>query len=183
MFKEIMAVAALMAVFTSTQAAEPLKKGAYFGAGVGTSLFDDDGGLSRLSRDDSDKAVLVFAGYKFFEYLSVEARYSNFGSFNFGSLDLDVSATSVHAVGTVPFGSSGWELYGQMGLGNVKIDGMFNGGDDETGVAGGIGVRFSPTENLAIGIQTDVFVWEFESFTSTHDMSVGGTALTARFIF
>ncbi|MDH3621258.1 MAG: porin family protein [Gammaproteobacteria bacterium] len=183
MFRKIIAVAALMALFTSAQAAEPLKSGAYIGVGGGTSLFDDDGAFSSLSVDDSDTAFLAFAGYKFFEYLSVEARYSNFGSFSFGGLEMDITAASVHAVGILPFGESGWELFGQMGLGNVKLDVEFTGGDDQTAIAGGIGVRFSPNENLAIGIQTDVFVWEGESFSQTYDMSVGGTALSIRFIF
>lgn len=183
MFKKVIAVAVLAVAFTSVHAAEPLERGGYIGGGIGTSVFDDDGAFSGFSQDDSDSTLILFGGYKFFEYLSVEGRYSNFGSFDVGGADFDVSALSVHAVGTVPFGTSGWELYGQLGLGTVNFDFGSFGDEDESAVAGGIGVRYSPSRNFSIGVQTDVFVWEDNSIGPTYDMGVGGTVLTARMIF
>lgn len=182
MFRKLIAVAALMALFTSVQAAEPLKSGAYVGGGGGTSSFDDDGVISSFLRDGSDKAFLLFAGYKFSEYVSVEARYTNFGSFSFGGVAMDVDAVSVHAVGALPFGESGWELFGQIGLGKVQHDIEYSGGDDQSAVAGGIGVRFSPMKNMSVAIQSDVFAWESTSFGATADWSVDGTVLSVRFV-
>ena len=177
MFKRLLAITAAIVLLSTAQAAEPVERGGYFGGGGGTSLFDDDGASGGFL-DDSDTALMLFGGYKFFKYLSVEGRYADFGSFD----GLDVSALSIHAVGIIPFGTSGWELFGQLGLGSVNLE-FDNLDDDYSSVAAGIGVRFSPTPNFAIGIQTDVHVFEEDDFGSTYDLSVGGTMLTGRFIF
>ena len=177
MFKRVLAITATIVLLSTAQAAEPVERGGYFGGGGGTSLFDDDGASGGFF-DDTDTALMLFGGFKFFKYLSVEGRYASFGSFD----GLDVSALSVHAVGIVPFGTSGWELFGQLGLGSVNLE--FDDFDDDfSAVAGGIGVRFSPTPNFAVGIQTDVYVFEDDELGSTYDLSVGGTMLTGRFIF
>jgi len=183
MLKRTLFLTVILAVFTSAQAAEPLERGGYIGGGGGTSMFDDDGALSGLSVDDTDTSLMLFGGYKFFKYLSVEGRYTSFGTFDVEGFDLDASAVSVHVVGIVPFGTSGWELFGQLGLGTVNLEFEDDEDEDETAAAAGIGVRFSPSPNFAIGIQTDVFVWEEDDFGSTYDIAVGGTALTARFLF
>lgn len=183
MFQKAVGVLALIMTFTSVQAAEPLERGGYLGGGLGTSLFDDGGAFAGFSQDDSDTAVMLFGGYKFFKYLAVEGRYSDFGTFDLAGANIDASAVSVHAVGTVPFGTSGWELYGQLGLGNINFDFGGFGDEDQSAVAGGIGVRFNPSQNFSIGVQTDVFIWEDDSIGPTYDMSVGSTVLSARIIF
>ncbi len=178
MYKRAIAVAAAVLLLGTAQAAEPLERGGYFGGGGGTSVFDDDGASGGFL-DDTDTGLMLFGGYKFLKYLSVEGRYANFGSFD----GLDVSALSVHAVGIVPFGTSGWEFFGQLGLGSLKLEFDGIGDDDYSAVAGGIGVRFSPTPNFAVGIQTDVYVFEDDDLGPTYDLSVGGTMLTGRFLF
>lgn len=183
MFKKTIAVTALLLTFASAQAVEPKPTGPYIGGGVGTSVFEDDGAFGGFARDDTDTATMFFGGYKIFEYLAVEGRYSNFGTFDIGGLQFDATAVSVHAVGTVPFGTSGWELYGQLGLGTIEFDIPLAGEEDQSAVAGGFGIRFSPSPTFSIGIQTDVFVWEDESFARDYEMGVGSTALTARIIF
>lgn len=183
MFKRMISMAALVAILGTAQAAEPLERGGYFGGGGGTSLFDDGGAFAGFSQDDTDTALMLFGGYKFFKYLSVEGRYSNFGSFDVEGIGLDGTALSVHAVGIVPFGTSGWELFGQLGIGNVNFEIEGTSDEDQSAFAGGIGIRFSPTPNFAIGVQTDVFIWEDSSLGPTYDMSVGGTMITGRFIF
>lgn len=183
MFKKVIAVVVLVVAFTSVHAVEPLERGGYLGGGIGTSLFDDGDAFAGFSQDDSDTAVMLFAGYKFVKYLSIEGRYSDFGSFALGGAYFDASAVSVHAVGTVPFGTSGWELYGQLGIGTVTFDVGGFSDDDQSAGAGGIGLRFNPSQNFSIGVQTDVFVWEDDSLGRRYDMGVGGTVLTARIIF
>ena len=178
MYKRVFAIAVAVMLFGTAQAAEPLERGGYFGGGGGTSVFDDDG-ASGGSFDDTDTALMLFGGYKFLKHLSVEGRYANFGSFE----GLDASALSVHAVGIVPFGTSGWELFGQLGLGSVKLEFGGFGDEDYSAVAGGIGIRFNPTPNFAVGIQTDVYVFEDDDLGSTYDLSVGGTMLTGHFLF
>ena len=183
MFRKILVVAALTVAFSSAHAVEPKERGAYMGGGIGTSLFDDGGAFAGFSQDDSDTATMLFAGSKFFRYLAIEGRYSDFGSFDIGGVDIDATAISAHVVGTVPFGTSGWELYGQLGIGTLEFDVGFGGDDDQGAAAGGIGIRFSPTPTFSIGLQTDVFVWEDDSLGPTYDMGVGGTVLSARVIF
>lgn len=183
MLRHTLFITVILAGFTAAQAAEPLERGGYFGGGGGASMFDDDGALAGLSVDDTDTLLMLFGGYKFFKYLSVEGRYTNFGTFDVEGFDLDASALSVHVVGIVPFGTSGWELFGQLGLGTVNLEFDDGEDEDETAAAAGIGVRFSPSPNFAVGIQTDVLVWEEDDFGSTYDIAVGGTALTARFLF
>lgn len=183
MLRKILVVAALLATVGTAHAVEPRERGAYVGGGIGTSLFDDGGAFAGFSQDDTDNATMLFAGYKFFKYLAIEGRYTNYGSFELSGLDIDATAVSAHVVGTVPFGSSGWELYGQLGLGNIEFDFGFGADDDQAAAAGGIGVRFSPSPNFSIGIQTDVLVWEDDSLGPDYDMGVGSTVLTARIIF
>jgi hypothetical protein len=65
----------------------------------------------------------------FLPYFALEGRYVDLGTFTVNTLDIDVTATSIHAVGIVPFGESGWELFGQLGLGVVNFD--LSGPSDE----------------------------------------------------
>lgn len=183
MFGKVFSVAVLIVAFTSVHATEPQEHGGYLGGGIGISYFDDGGAFTGFSQDDSDTAVVLFGGYKFFRYLAIEGRYSDFGSFALGGADFEASAVSVHAVGTVPFGTSGWELYGQLGLGTVTFDTGGFGDDDQSAAAGGIGLRFNPSKNISIGIQTDLFVWDDDTLGPTYDMGVGGTVLSARVFF
>ncbi len=98
-------------------------------------------------------------------------------------LDIGVSAASIHAVGIIPFAESRWELFGQLGLGIVNFDLTGFGDEDENVFAGGIGVRFSTSQNFSLAIQTDVYVWEDTSLGPSFDLSVGATQVTVQYIF
>ncbi len=178
-------LAALLTLSGAAYAAEPPANGPYFGGGVGASVYDDDGAFIGLSFDDTDTSLQLFGGYKFFKHFAVEARYQDFGSFTLSDIqtvNIDVSALSVHAVGIIPFGTSGWEMFGQLGFGTVSQDAA--GFDDDAGaVAGGIGVRWYATQNFALTAQTDVLVWEDDSLGPTLDISVGATQLAVQYIF
>lgn len=183
MIRQAVSVLALVVAFSSAHASGPLEQGGYIGGGIGTSRFDDSFAIVNFSEDDSDAATMLFAGYKFSKYLSLEGRYSDFGSFFLGGTPADVSSISLHAVGTVPFGDSGWELYGQLGYGSVNFDFFSFAEEDESALAGGIGLRFRPSRNVAIGVQADVFVWDDNLFGPAYDSGVGSTTVTASFYF
>ena len=183
MLKKLFIVTTLFIAFGTAQAAEPQSHGPYIGGGIGTSLFNDGDAFAGFTRDDSDSATMLFAGYKVFKYLAIEGRYSDFGTFGIGGAPFDVTAVSAHLVGTVPFGDSGWELYGQLGLGTLEFDAGFGVDDDESAAAGGIGLRFSPSRNLSIGIQADAMVWEDDLLGPSYDLGIISTSLTARIIF
>jgi len=183
MLKKTLVVTTLFFAFGTAQAVEPKSHGAYIGGGVGTSLFNDGDAFAGFTRDDSDTATMLFAGYKVFKYLAIEGRYSDFGTFAIGGAGFDVSAVSAHLVGTVPFGDSGWELYGQLGLGTLEFDSGFGIDDNQSAAAGGIGLRFSPSRNVSIGIQADALAWEDDLLGPDYDLAIIGTSLTARIIF
>ena len=183
MLKKSLLVATLLVAFGAAQAAEPKSHGAYIGGGIGTSLFDDGDAFAGFLRDDSDSSKMLFAGVKVSKYLAIEGRYSDFGTFSIDGAAFDVSALSAHLVGTVPFGDSGWELYGQLGLGTLEFDAGFGIDDDQSAAAGGIGLRYSPSPNISLGIQADALVWEDDLLGPAYDLGIIGTSLTARIIF
>jgi len=177
------ALVLLFVVSGAAIAAEPLERGGFISAGGGQSLFDDGGAFAGLGFDDSDTLLHLSGGYKFFKYFAVEAQYNDYGSFSVVGGSIDASSVSVHAVGILPFGASGWEIFGQLGLGTINFDLGSLGDDDQTAVAGGFGVRFHPTRNFSLGIRTDVLVWEDDSIGTTYDMALGGTVVSAQFLF
>ena len=183
MVRKVMLACVLLVICNNATAESSKHKGAYLGAGFGISTFDDDGAFSGFNFDDEDNSIQIYAGYKFMQYLAVEARYNDFGTFSLNTVGFDVSALSAHAVGIKPFGESGWELFGQLGLGVVTFDISGFGDEDETAVAAGIGVRFSPSPKFSLAIQTDVYVWEDTSLGPVFDLAVGGTQLSIQYIF
>lgn len=183
MIRQAISALALVVAFSSAHASGPLEPGGYIGGGIGQSQFDDSFIIVDFSEDDTDSAAMLFAGYKFSKYFSLEGRYTDFGSFLLSGTAADVSAVSLHAVGTVPFGDSGWELYGQLGYGSVNFEFFSFAEEDESALAGGIGLRFRPSRNVAIGVQADVFAWDNNLFGPAYDSSVGSTTVTASIYF
>jgi hypothetical protein len=174
----------VLAAGAAANAAEPRPNGLYAGGSFGTSVFEDDGAFAGLPFDDTDTAIQGHFGYKFLPFLSIEGRYSDYGTFTFDGLDagMGVTVLSAHAVGIVPFGSSGWELFGQLGLGSVELD--FAGTDESQATfSAGIGVRFHAMENFSIGVQTDAHVWEEESFGFSLIPGIGATQATVQITF
>lgn len=159
---------ALLCAGVAARAAEPEARGFYVGAMGGATEFDDDGLCYDYDCNESDSGYGVFAGYKFLKYFALEARYSDFGMF-------DATALSAHAVGIIPFGASGWEVFGQLGIGSVDDEFM-----SETAASAGLGVRFYATPNLGFSLQTDAYVWEeYEDYYPGY----GATQLAIHYLF
>jgi hypothetical protein len=163
--------------------AEPAKdRGAYLGAGFAGTTFDDGGAFAGLDFDDSDSGSGIFGGYKFFKHMAVEARYNDFGTFTLEGFGVDVSSLSIHAVGIIPFGNSGWELFGQLGLGTVdfELDGV---SEDENVGSAGLGVRYSWSSNFAVAAQLDAYAYEDTSSGASYDVGVTSTMISFQYIF
>ena len=184
MKKQLILAIALLGAFGIAYADAPKAKGLYIGASVGNVVLDDDGASVGLL-DDTDSVVGVFAGYKFFRYLSVEARYSNLGTSSDTIDTLDITAISIHAVGMIPFGASGWELFGQAGLAQVGLDINVQGAEDldDNAVTAGIGVRWHINQNIAIGAQVDAYAWTNDTIGSNFDLGVATQQLTFQIAF
>ena len=193
MARKLMLACVLLVVCGNATAEGAKQKGGYIGGAYGESSFDDDGAFAGFVFDDEDNAYQIHGGYKFMKYLAIEVRYVDFGTFTLGDIitpdavDLDTTAVSVHAVGIIPFGESGWELFGQLGLGVVTYDvtNILGAAEDgeEAAFAGGLGVRFSPSPKFSLAIQTDVYVWEDTSLGPVYDLAVGSTQLSIQYIF
>ena len=180
--KRYLAVLVILAL-SSAAFAEPAKeRGGFIGAGFAATSFDDGGAFAGLDFDDSDSGFGFFGGYKILKYLAVEARYNNFGSFNLEGLDVDVTSLSAHAVGIIPFGDSGWELFGQLGLGTVEfdIDGV---SEDESVGSAGLGVRYSWAGNFSVAAQLDAYAYEDCSLGACYDVGVTATMVSFQYIF
>jgi hypothetical protein len=140
--------ACLLLAGAGALAEAPDSRGFYVGGMAGATTFDDDGVFSGYRLDDSDVGFALFGGYKFFRYLAVEARLSDLGSysvqdpFNGGRADFDAAAISAHVVGIIPFGTSGWELFGQLGIASLRLDADCCGDDDQAAGNAGLGVHY-----------------------------------------
>lgn len=191
--KEGMLVAILAAtLFGNVALAEPSKaSGFYLGGAIGVTELEDDGYLADFGFrvDDSDSSIQINAGYKFIPYFAIEARVTDLGDYRvnngFTSVDLGFDAVSLHAVGIIPFGTSDWELFGQIGLARIDFDVDFACSDcsDETAGSVGIGVRYSPTENIGISAQLDAYAYELSDSFRDYDVGVVTSQVGIQYLF
>ena len=176
----------LLALVGTANAAEPKASGLYIGAGYGVSGFDDDSLAEGLDLDDKDKMAQVWAGYKFNNFLGLEARYAGFGTFSVPGAAIDSTSLSGHVVGTIPLGGSGFALFGNVGYGNVDFEISDEDGSEsetESAYVIGVGVRWHLTEMFSISVQHDRYAFELEDFDETFSLAVGGTTVGIQLIF
>ncbi len=183
MKKPVMALLVLLLASASAAAAKQEARGFYIGGIAGAATAEDDGLFSGYNFDDTGTSYGIAGGYKFFRYLAVEGRLLNLGRYRVEGTDLDVAGLSAHVVGIIPFGQSGWELFGQLGVGGVGLD--CDGCDTDTGTAGsaGIGLRFYPTPHLGISLQADAYAWREEGYYDTYNVGVSTAQLGVHYLF
>ena len=182
--KQVILCICMLLLGTSAASARDVNEnGAYVGGALGVTEFDDDGAFSGLDLDDSDTSFEIYGGYKFFKYFAVEARLMDLGSYRVEVVEFDTWAASVHAVGIIPFGESGWELFGQLGIGQINLDASGIDDEDETMGSAGIGVRFTPIRNLSIALRIDAYVWEDDSLGQTFDPAIATTQFAIQYNF
>ena len=181
MFRKTLFALTLLAFSATVSAEAPKENGIYVGVSGGTAIFDDDGGIGFF--DDQDTAIQGYIGYKFFKHFGIEARAADFGGYSDGFDTLDISSVSVHAVGYIPFGTSGWELFGQIGYAQMseEVAGFYD--ENDTAGTAGIGVRWHINPSFAVGIQVDAYVWENDLVGSNYDLSIGTQLLSVQFSF
>jgi hypothetical protein len=169
------------------------EKGGYIGGAFGVTEFDDDGLFdgSGVVVDDKDSSIQLYGGYKFLKYFALEGRLMDLGSYTFSdqfnpsaNITVDTIAVTVNAVGILPLGSTLWELFGQLGFGQINFEATGLGDEDETVGSAGIGVRVTPTEHFSIALQVDAYAWEDDSFAGqTFDMSIATTQVAFQYNF
>ena len=183
MMQKILSVGVLLLVSGVAAAGVVNERGGYIGGALGVTEFDDDGGFTGLAFDDSDTSYQLYGGYKFFKYFAVEGRLISTGSYTLETIEIDTWAYTVNAVGIIPFGTSGWELFGQLGVGSINLDASGIADEDEFIGSAGLGVRFTPTQSVSIAFQIDAYAWEDDSLGSTLDISIVTTQVAVQYNF
>lgn len=183
MMQRVLLASVLLLVSGAASAGAVNERGAYIGGALGITEFDDDGGFTGLAFDDSDTSFQLYGGYKFFKYFAVEGRLISTGSYTLETTEIDTFAYTVNAVGIIPFGTSGWELFGQLGIGSINLDVSGIADEDETIGSAGLGVRFTPTQSVSIALQIDAYAWEDDSLGPTFDLSIVTTQVAVQYNF
>jgi OOP family OmpA-OmpF porin len=172
---------AFAAMVASAQAPD---KGFYLGASLGQSQikFDDAslriGGAtsSSISKNETDTAWKIFAGYRFFKYFAVEGGYTDLGKFSAtttvtapaaGSATINFKSKGPHleGVGILPLGN--FSLFGKAGVmltitqssgtasGAVTFRGNPNNTTNEANFKAGIGAGYDFTRNFGMRVEAE----------------------------
>jgi len=181
-------IAMMLSVGVSS-AAEVKEKGGYAGAAIGSAKYDNDK-IDRfesqgVSTEKTYTGFQLWGGYKFSKHFALEGRASALGNYKIRYQDGEASARygslSAHAVGIIPFGDSGWDVYGQAGLGlitqSAKTNAGTSGDDSYLGGAAGLGVRWTFMPQLTVSAGVDVWFWE-DSFVD--DTKTDASVLMSR---
>jgi hypothetical protein len=124
--------------------------GIYLGASVGQSSvqFDDTIGGESFNFDASATGFKAIAGWRFIDWLAVEANYVDLGSgddtIDGERLETDINGVSLAAVGFVPIGPV--DLFAKVGAINwnadLQTDSFGSLSDDGTDLTYGLGAQF-----------------------------------------
>lgn len=125
--------------------------GIYLGAGIGQGgvQFDELVDGERIDFDATDTAYKLIAGWRFLDWLSVEANYLDLGSASDRiegiDIETDVSGVSLAALGFLPIGPV--DLFAKVGAVNWDAEVTARGtglrsSDDGTDLMYGAGAQF-----------------------------------------
>ena len=148
-FKIVATTAVLMGLTSFSSHA--VDNGIYLGAGIGQGgvQFDQSFDGERIDFDASDTAYKLIAGWRFLDWLSVEANYLDLGtaSDRIDGIDVetDVSGVSLAALGFLPIGPV--DLFAKVGAVNWDADVTardvgIRGSDSGTDLTYGAGAQF-----------------------------------------
>lgn len=190
--KAIIAAAALLIATTNLANAEPTETARAYLSGIfGTAKQSDNS-----SRKSADNGYQLQGGYRFFRHFALEGRISNLGDHKISvGQDLvktEFSALTGNAVGILPFGESGFELYGHVGAGVLSPQGGEQSAaseNEESGTVGtaGVGLRFTPGKAHAMTVSAsyDTYVVQGEDGLSheRYDQSLNVARLGLQYNF
>lgn len=164
-------LASLGLALAATPAVADDHTGFYIGGSVGKSGVEYDRGFNNLETNfDADstgwKAV---AGWRFVDWLAIEANYIDFGKsddrFAGGRVDTDITGVSLAAVAFVPVGPV--DLFARVGAVKWDVDFDINNddeglpdvsaSDDGTDLTYGVGAQFRFGNNFALRAEYERF--------------------------
>ncbi len=149
--RKIPVLAATTILGLATAPAYAVDNGIYLGASVGQSgvSYDETFEGQDFSFDADSTGFKAIAGWRFLDWLSVEANYVDLGSGDDDvageKIEADVSGLSLSAVGFVPIGPV--DLFARVGAidweADLKAPGLgVSASDDGTDLTYGVGAQF-----------------------------------------
>jgi len=165
----------LIFVSGNALAEESKELGVYIAGAGGWTKWDDDNTITNdwCCMDDEDYNWQVSAGYKFNRYFAMDARYNWLGEYRIGEPNgntvekVDLAAWSVNGVGIWPISTNGWELFGQLGLGQMDVSTKNLGHDKDSMWTLGVGVRYSLNRHLSLSTQLDGYSFDTYKYGSS----------------
>ena len=155
--------------------------GIYLGASLGQSSvqFDDNIGGQNLNFDASATGFKAIAGWRFLDWVAVEANYVDLGSgddnVHFQRIESDVNGVALSAVGFVPIGPV--DLFARVGAVNWNADrdapnlGV-SSSEDGTDLTYGVGAQFRV---WSLSIRGEYEVFDISNADTVDMFSIGVT--------
>ena len=131
---------------------------------------------------DSTASRKASGGYRLLKYFALETRSSDMGQYTPGTgsnvVKTDFAALTGNAVGILPFGDSGFELYGHFGAGMIARQGNTAfpvPEDNENGTVGtaGLGLRYTSSNFNALSFSAGYDTFMFQAADNYSDKSYG----------
>ncbi|MFT7495939.1 MAG: OOP family OmpA-OmpF porin [Urechidicola sp.] len=139
----------IVALASAGLASQPSAEGNWYLGGALSQAFVDQQGIN-----DDDTGGKVFGGYKYNEYVAVEAAYYNFGDIDTGTSQLEVDGLSLAVVGSISVSDS-ISVFGKVGAhewdvkDNGTIASQMNSNGD-TDAFYGLGVDYVIDESWSV---------------------------------
>ncbi len=166
-------------------------RGLFIGLEVGSASYDEQGFKDNASSNS------IVGGLKVNEYFKLQGNLYDLGGFNSDSSIIDsveISGLAVSAVGTLPLGDSGFEVYGRAGLSlmtyvqNIEFfDGTIENESTGDAIVTGLGATYTHSSfkrwTFHIGFENYYFETTNLSSTEHESHSVNNFVLGARFNF
>ena len=180
----------LFSLSSPVLSADALENPWYVGGGVGQSKADDAcDGVS--SCDDTDTGWKLFGGYRFTQYVAVEAGYVDLGEFsgNVSGIGVSAEATGVtaHVVGTLPINDR-FSLLGRLGTIYADVDvkasafGISVSEDDQSfAFAAGLGAEVNITDQFSLRAEYELFKDIGDDNTGEDDVYLASVSAVFRF--
>ena len=180
--KFVITTAALALVATVYGHAEsPTGEGSYAGVSLETTTYLSDAqDKNEQKAREADRGNPIHGGYRLLRYFALEGLISDLGGYKLGNgrdlVNTEFAAFTGNAVGILPFGDSGFELYGRMGAGMVsrQSDPSFpvpEDNENSTVSTLGLGLRFSPVHWDAVTLTAGYDTYMFQVADSYSDSS------------
>lgn len=169
-------------------------RGWYAGLGIGSATYSTETII-----DDSETSFTAFGGFKFNNYLALQANTINLGEYAGDGIMLNstsVSGISMTVVGILPIGGQGFELFGRLGLGFISYEQNYDlwGGSEESNSSIGetlvssLGINYTPVDfqqmSFHLAYENYYFETEYAYNSAISDSnSIGVVTFGARYNF